>query len=140
MSWIDDDLDKLKKLRLRNNTVKNGAEGIFNDLWDGIVDLTKEATTKGLFVKTNGSPYERVVWASPCPNFQDKGELKITLHREREEISACGPDESIVLSIDMCDDGVVCLKYKGKRVRIEEASRLILEPFLFPELQPQSKS
>jgi len=143
MTWIDDHVDQLNKLRSRNSAVANGAEGIFEELWKEIVSLSKEAAAKGLRVRTNGSAFDRIVGKSSYPILLDprnEKQLRISLDKQRELISACGPDQTIDLSIDLCDDGVVCLKYKDKRIRIEEAAKLILEPFFFSELQFKDNS
>ena len=143
MSWIDDRLEQSQKLMERNRAVADSAEGLFNDLWKEISALTKEAHDKGLGIGTNGSEYERVVWASVIPRLgqsTDRRELRIDLHKDREKISVSGSSVPLGLSIDVCDDGVVCLKHNGKRILIQDAARLILDPFFFPELQPKDSN
>jgi hypothetical protein len=143
MSWIDKRIQQRQKLMERNKAVADGAEGLFDDLWKEIAALTKEANDKGLPVGTDGSAYERVVWAAVIPRLgqpTDRRELRINLHKDREEISVSGSSVPLGLSIDVCDDGVICLKHNGRRILIQGAARLILDPFLFPELQPKDNS
>jgi hypothetical protein len=40
-----------------------------------------------------------------------------------------------MLDLDVCEDGVVCLKLAGSMILIEDAAKRILDPFLFPQLQ-----
>jgi hypothetical protein len=91
-------------------------------------------------IETNGGSFARIVKACIPPNWKIPKELKIVLDMTREKISASHDDQIIEFSIDVCDDGVVCLKRDGKRVLIKEAAQLILDPFLFPELQPKDKN
>ena len=129
-----------EKLMSRNSEVMRGAEGIFNELWDEIVGFAREADAKGMPVKTNGSSFERIVLASEFPYFSNlsrQRNLTITLDRVNEKISASWLDEAIDLLIDVCDDGVICLKHEGKKILLKDAAKLILDPFLFPDLQPK---
>ena len=121
----------------RNRAVANGAMVIFDDLWREIVALVKEAKEKGLSVFTNGTPFERIVCTSLNPSTEGRRELRISLCREPERISVSGLAQSIEFLIEEDDNRVVCLKWKEKPISIEKAARLILEPFLFPELQPR---
>lgn len=143
MSWIDERVEQRRRLTERNKAVAEGAEVLFHDLWEEIAAQTKEAHDKFVQVGTNGSAYERIVWTPNVPSLAqptNRRELRINLHKEREEISISATEFSLNLSIDVCEDGVICLKHNGKRVLIQEAARLILDQFLFPELQPKNNS
>lgn len=138
MSWIDERVEQRRRLAERNKAVGEGAEVLFNDLWEEITAQTKEAQEKSVAVGTSGSAHERIVWApnvSSLAQPTNRRELKISLRKEREQISVSGTEFSMILSIDVGEDGVVCLKHNGKPVLIQEAARLILDQFLFPELQ-----
>jgi hypothetical protein len=147
MSWIDDRVEQRRKVTERNKAVAERAEVLFNDLWEEIAAQTKEAHEKFVAVGINGvgingSAHERIVWApnvSSLAQPTNRRELKIHLSKEREQISVSGTEFSMNLSIDVGEDGVVCLKHNGKPVLIKEAARLILDQFLFPELQPKKQ-
>src|ERR1017187_2013290 len=115
MTWIDDRLEQLKEVREHNRIIVAGAEAIFDDLWKEIAGLAKESNAKGHRVGTNGSANERIVFV-PIPSGGLKGrrELRIRLDKHLREISAEGNDVSLVLSIDICDAGVICLKDNGR--------------------------
>ena len=143
MGWIDERMEQHRRLMERNRFVADSAESLFDELWKEIAARTKEAHDKGLPAGTDGSAYERIVWASVVPRLSqatNRRELRINLHKQLEDISVTGSDFSLNLSIDVCEDGVICLKHNGKRILIPEAARLILDPFLFPELQPKNSS
>jgi hypothetical protein len=138
MSWIDERVEQRRRLVERNKAVAEGAEVLFNDLWEEITAQAKEAHEKFVAVGIDGSAHEKIVWApnvSSLAQPTNRRELKINLHKEREQISISGTEFSMILTIEVCEDGVVCLKYNGKPVLIQEAARLILDQFLFPELQ-----
>ena len=141
MSWIDERVEQRRRLTERNKAVAEGAEVLFKDLWEEITAQAKEAQEKSVAVGTsNGSAHERIVWAPNVASLAqptNRRELKISLSKEREQISVSGTEFSMILSIEVGEDGVVCLKHNGKPVLIQEAARLILDQFLFPELQPK---
>jgi hypothetical protein len=142
MSWIDERVEQRRRLTERNKALAEGAEVLFNDLWEEIDTQTKEAREKSVAVGTNGSAHERIVWAPNVASLAqptNRRELKINLRKEREQISVSGTEFSLNLSIDVGEDGVICLKHNGKRVQVQEAARLILDQFLFPELQPKKQ-
>jgi len=139
MSWIDERVEQRRRLAERNKALAEGAEVLFNNLWEEITAQAKEAQEKSVAVGTsNGSAHERIVWApnvSSLAQPTNRRELKISLRKEREQIAVSGTEFSMILSIDVGEDGVVCLKHNGTPVLIQEAARLILDQFLFPELQ-----
>jgi hypothetical protein len=140
MTWIDERLEQLRRKTERDRAVFDGADRLFDELWAEVEGRVKEANSKGLRVGTNGFAYERIVWASVIPPLEQpsakRRELRINLHRESEGISVSGSYQTWTLKIDVCEDGVVCLKHNDKAIVIQEAARLILDPFLFPELKP----
>ena len=140
MSWIDERVEQRRKLTERNRAVAEGAEVLFKALWEEISLQTKEAHEKSVPCGINGSGHERIVWTpnvSSLAQPTNRRELKINLLKEREQISVSGTEFSLILSIDVGVDGVVCLKHNGKPVLMQEAARLILDQFLFPDLQPK---
>ena len=61
-------------------------------------------------------------------------ECVIKFETKRNEITARGTGVDVKFSIDVCDDGVICLKRNGERISLEDAAGLILRPFAYPEL------
>ena len=140
MSWIDERVQQRRRLAERNKAVAEAAEVLFNDLWQEITAQAKEAQEKSVAVGTDGSAHERIVWAPNVASLaqpMNRRELKISLRKEIEQISVSGTEFSMNLSVAVGEDGVVCLKHNGEPVLIQEAARLILDQFLFPELQPK---
>ena len=139
MSWIDERVEQRRRLAERNKAVGEGAEVLYRDLWEEITAQTKEAQEKSVAVGTNnGSAHERIVWAPNVASLaqpMNRRELKISLRKEIEQISVSGTEFSMNLSVAVGEDGVVCLKHNGEPVLIQEAARLILDQFLFPEFQ-----
>ncbi|SPE34140.1 hypothetical protein SBA2_860010 [Acidobacteriia bacterium SbA2] len=138
MSWIDERVQQRRRLAERNKAVAEAAEVLFNDLWVEITAQAKEAQEKSVAVGTDGSAHERIVWAPNVASLaqpMNRRELKISLRKEVEQISVSGTEFSMNLSVTVGEDGVVCLKHNGEPVLIQEAARLILDQFLFPEFQ-----
>ena len=138
MSWIDERVQQRRRLAERNKAVAEAAEVLFNDLWQEITAQAKEAQEKSVAVGTDGSAHERIVWAPNVASLaqpMNRRELKISLRKEIEQISVSGTEFSMNLSVAVGEDGVVCLKHNGTPVLIQEAARLILDQFLFPEFQ-----
>ena len=138
MSWIDERVEQRRRLAERNKAVAEAAEVLFNELWEEITAQAKEAQEKSVAVGTDGSGHEKIVWApnvSSLAQPTNRRELKISLRKEVEQISVSGTEFSMNLSVAVGEDGVVCLKHNGTSVLIQEAARLILDQFLFPEFQ-----
>ena len=128
MTWIDDRLAQWTRKKENDRAIADCAEAIFNELWDEVKQFVHEANSKGFQLTTNGSPHQRVI--------QCRGEvLRITLNRDAEVISVEAPTFNFTLSFAVGNDGVVGLKCNEKRVSLFQAARLVLDPFLFPDLQ-----
>ena len=135
MSWINDRIEQRKKLIERNNAIANNGESLFGELWGSIKACVAEGKAIGLAIETNGTSLERIVATCTPPDMHKRKELRIKLDKYGEKVTISEPDRQIEFLIDVCDDGVICLKLDGKQVSIHEAARLILDPFLFPDLQ-----
>jgi len=138
MTWISGRLEQRKKLIDRRNAVANNAENLFGELWIAIITCTTEAKASGLAVETNGTSLERVVAACTPPDPHKRKELRIKLDKYGEKVTVSESGRETEFLIDVCDDGVICLKLDGKQVTIQDAARLILDPFLFPDLQSEN--
>ena len=140
MNWIDDRLQQCNETWARSAQIEQAAEKIFNNIWDAITPLVEEAKTKGIKALTNGHPYERtVVLSVGAPLIRSSGNPRIMvmkLEKDKHCILVSGMQPNIQLDMDVCDDGVVCVKINGKRFSIGDASVYILDRFFFPDLAP----
>jgi len=142
MSWIEDRLGQRKRLKEHRQIIAEGAESLFESLWQEIVGNVKEAAEKGLQVGTNGAGYERIVWESMTPRpgqrSANRKEVKITLRKEREAVSISETtplSEPYDFQITVDDNGVVSLAFNGAKWSIQKAAQFILDRFLFPDVQ-----
>lgn len=142
MSFIDDRLAERKELERRNNLIDEHAIPIYEALWKKIAEHVKEAHEKGLPVLTNGSLQNRIVRMSvdPAPHQSGRRPDEFRLVLKNDRISARG-DRGLNLefTLDVCPDGLVCLKAQGMEISVEEAAIRILDPFLFPDLPRLSR-
>lgn len=143
MTWIDDRLAERDRRNERAERILSRAEEIFANLWKEIKHCVDEAKSKQLPVSANGSPYERVILIpDPIQPPRAFGEevsrssvskrLHVKLEKDTSKITVSGPPHEI--TIDECEDNVVCLKINSKPISLPDAARAILDPFLFPEL------
>lgn len=105
------------------------------DLWAKMNAYITEATQKGFTLRTNGSLYDRVV-EHEVPMGQ-RPLLNLALDVTRELISAKQqgrPHFEFIFVLDVCPDGVVCLKYSDEQIQTEDTAVRLLKQFLFPEL------
>ena len=137
MSWIDERLAERKALADRNRLLDEHAVSIYEAVWEEMMKVVEEAKTKGgLALFPNGGLQKRhITWAVPS----NDRTLNFTM-KDKRQIRASGTGVDLVFELDICDGGVVCLKYGVSQVSEQEAARAILDPFLFPELAAQSKS
>lgn len=145
MSWIDERLQQRREIFLRNTQIEHDSERIFNDIWDAIIPFVEEAALKGINVSTNGTPFERTVSLSVVTETLTRRTASlpkvatIKLEKEKHVITVVGTQPNIELAIDICSDGVVCVKYQGRRVLIGGIAAYILDRFLFPDLAPMTQ-
>ena len=94
-----------------------------------------EAKEKGFVLSTNGAPRKRVISLAKKNRSGDFFECEVALVDAKNRIRASGDRVELFLDLDICPDGVVCLKLSGRQISIEGAAISILDPFLFPQLQ-----
>ena len=147
MEWFDKRLAEANLLRQQYAQVRESAETVFEDLWTAVKAIVVDAAKTKVFasIATNGNSSVRVVkmrvesssWLGP----EDK-ELTIRLSDDKRNIEASGSAGrvKVILSLGVCPDGVVCLKYEGKELRPSEAAIKVMDPFLFPEFYTGSEN
>lgn len=132
MGWLDERMAQSKALRECEKNIWDNAPGLFNAIWDSIVALVEDAKKRGFVLVTNGGPYDRVVRLPQTPG--EPLELRITLSSSRTKITVLAPNMSMDLPIDLCADGVACVKLDGLEASLEDVAIRALDPLLFPEL------
>jgi hypothetical protein len=136
MSWIDERLTAQEKAKRDWELISAHGEKVYDALWQEIADRVAEAKNGGMRVSANGSTYERIVLLGAAPTtrqpYTEPQQLKIVLKKDEALILVSSSRVNLELSLAVCPDGVVCIQYEGREVVIPEASRMILEPFLFP--------
>jgi hypothetical protein len=137
MTWIEGRISDLEAWQSRNATIRAHAVEIYEALWGEIAEHVKEAAQKGFQASTNGAPRKRNVSLEKENKRGECWELQIMLVDAKDRIRAKGDRGNVdfFLDLDICPDGVVCLKLDGSRLSIEDAAIRILDPFLFPQLQ-----
>lgn len=138
MSWIDDRLKQRDDTYRRTVLIERAAPVVFDNLWDAIVPWVEEAKKRNMPVFTNGTPYERIVILSTPIRLgqtqSDPKHLTLSIAKDRSAIVVTGiGSEPTTLILDMCDDGVVCIKHKGEEVPIADIAISLLDQFFFPE-------
>jgi hypothetical protein len=137
MTWIESRMADLEAFLRRNAIIREHAVTIYDALWDTMVGHLDEAKASGFAVSTNGALQKRTVKLAKQNLSGNCFEFDLTLVDSKIRIRAHGDRVNVMLDLDVCPDGVVCLKLGGDRVSIEQAAIFILDPFLFPQLQNQ---
>lgn len=138
VTWIDRRIADLEAWRTRNTAVRESALEIYEALWTEIVGHVQDAQARGIDASTNGAPRKRVVRLPKENKSGQYFELQVILADSKDRIRATGArlkPVDLTFHLDICPDGVVCLKLNEERVSIEDAAIAILDPFLFPQLQ-----
>lgn len=140
MNWIDDRVAERESITRRNQLIKASAEKVFNTLWEEIEKWLAEARNKGGFlIHTNGTLYERMIFASisPPPSEPSRNPKRLTVKLTKDKSAIVAIEfgvSPVKLLLDVRPNDVVCLKHNDKQVSMSEAAILVLDPFLFPEL------
>jgi hypothetical protein len=143
MSWVDDAFNESEQLAIRNQRIESGRGQLYDDLWKHVTDDIQEINKRGrAALHTNGTTYNRIV--SPTnpimrANYPHDVDVSKDCHIKLEgrKITVSGYGIGLSFDVDVCPDGVVCLKQNGEHVKLEKASMMILRPLAFPELPKQ---
>lgn len=138
MSFIDDGIAKRQELKKRNDLIDEHGPKIYNDLWERMTRYFDEANEKHFKIFTNGSLFDRLVEIQlirPNATSSHREKFRLVLDAKLRRITAIG-DRGVHFTflLDVCPDGIVCLKQNESRVENEDAVVMILTQFLFPEL------
>lgn len=123
MSWITDRVNREKDShkRLGEQSAKT-----YEDLWKEIAERVEEANTHGVpAFLDSGSGFSRRVGLT-----RKGGEPKMLTVRLSKDGSAIQSSGGVTLELDAGTDPIR-LKHDGRQVSIQDAGKLILEPFLF---------
>lgn len=139
MSFIDDGIEQRKTISERKYLIDLHASKIYEELWSKITGYINEANQKGFYLYTNGSLHDRTVGlrTPPVGRALSKEERVFKLTLSGEQISAkesTNKGVSCTLRLDVCPDGIVCLKMSESQVSVDDAAIMILKKFIFPEL------
>lgn len=141
MTWIDDRLAQRQAEQERQRKIFAGSEPLFRGLWTEIEALATEASGKGFKLWLEGSDVlgrssfeHRITMATATPG--GPADLTISVNREKGLIVAKGDNVNVRFTVDIGEDGNVCLKRAdGKEVSLITAAIDVLDPFLFPDLR-----
>jgi hypothetical protein len=137
MNWIERRLADLEAHQQRNAAIRERAVEIYEALWREIVGHVGDAQAKGIAVSTNGAPRKRVVKLGKQNLSGGYWEAEVSLPDSKDRIRAKGDRVDLIFMLDVCPDGVVCLRCStgAESISIEDAAIAILDPFLFPQLR-----
>jgi hypothetical protein len=141
MEWIKEGIDNWREAVRKSDLIAESAEGIFDDLWNEVVEISLAAKTQGMNLATNGAPSKRVVIMDPMhwgPKMVESRKLSIELAKNQRSIVAQSDAGEMVFEIAVCPDGVVCLKRGASKITAREAAKEIMQSFLFKGKSPFS--
>jgi hypothetical protein len=141
MEWIEQKLSEWRKMQGDLMAIEGAADSIFEQLWDDIAESARVADLHGMGIKTNGMPRHRtVIMAQPLmvPRMAADRRLTIDLVENRRRITTNSDAGNKDFTIEICPDGVVCLKLLSQRISIQDAAREVMEDFLFKGDSPFS--
>ena len=144
MTWISDRIKERDAANRMQQFISGAAEAVFKTLWKNIEDFVPQANKEGRFAlqlnRKQADEGEIIKPVVPAPGAIHRlmpETLRIRLERDKGKIvaSCFTPNIYLSFSIEVCsrNKNLVCLVHCGKEVSAEEACRLILDPFLFPQ-------
>lgn len=141
MSFIDDAIAQRKALKERALQISAHGEKIFADMWTrmgGYIDEARRKNPEEFHISTNGSLFDRIVESQIIPagaTEMHREKFNLTLDAREEQITAKGDGKvNFTFNLDICQDGVVCLKFKNEPIGTDDAVVKILRRFFFPDL------
>ncbi len=140
MTWIDDTEKHLADITKRDGQIRTDADVLFKGLWDELKANVADARriTRFASLETNGNPEARIIKMQvpgPVAMPREKS-VRISLMKDEHRIVTNDGVVDVVIDIDVCDDGVTCLKINGSQASYAEVAIAILRPFLYPGIGP----
>jgi hypothetical protein len=136
--WLEDRIAESAALQARSKYITDSAMEVYEFLWREIMQVIEDARKHKFPLFTDVSFDDRVISLSvdpgPPATHRNRDELHVRLAADKHSITAVGPRVNIVLNLDICEDGIVCLKSKGEHIAVKDAAIKILDCFLFPDL------
>jgi hypothetical protein len=141
VSWIDDAEKRWRAGHDRAARIEEHATSLYEALWAEVLRTlngVKSSVERFADITTNGKQLAHVISFPEDARYPvPPRSVQIELQKSEHRIVTSGrPNESdlvIRFDIDICNaDDSVCLKFEGKEVSYEEASRRILTALLYP--------
>jgi hypothetical protein len=129
MTWIESRIADGEEWRARNANIRAHAVEIYEAL---IKSHVEEAEQKGFAESTNGAPRKSKVSLEKENKSGNCWELQVSLMEAKDRIRAVEGRVDLSFDLDVCPDGVVCLKFAGTPISIRDAAIRVLDPFCFP--------
>lgn len=143
MTWWDDAHREATAIATRERLIVDQQDETFRLLWKELLAQLEDGKRFFPDLFTNGQEFSRSIKlpvppSTPIPILKSVPalEVQITLHRKEHQIIVSGHTVDIEIAVDVCDDGVICLKVNDKEVSIAEVATDILRRFAFPQLYP----
>ena len=133
MSWLDDQIEEKRNFDERRAKIDADAVTLSDDLWVALCKIAAEAGQKGFTLNPNVTETKRSIGFGAV-NMLGHRRMDFALTRDKPNVTASWGGDSIRFEIDICNDGTVCLNWKGVPVSIDRAAHQIMRSFLFPEL------
>jgi hypothetical protein len=146
MSWVDEAIAEATEFQRREQLRQTKATPMYRELRNEIRSRVKELKESGAklspYFQTldvhEGDPYDLVISMSqqvPAgQNYSNPKELHVAFNQKASSIHTSGPGPSLTFAF-VVEGEQVHLSHERQQVSIEDAGRLILKPFFFPELQ-----
>ena len=141
MTWFEERYARYEKLVHERQLVLFNGRALFESLWKEIISITKSAEEKKIKFQTSGDPENRTIAMILVGNpFQAEfRRLDLKLTAGFRSVVAASDAGKTTLPIVVCPDGVVCFSSEqGSYLTIDQASKAILEPFIFEGQSPFS--
>lgn len=146
MGWLADTERQWLAARERDAQIETHATEIYEALWAEVLARVNEAkATISRFagLTTNGRQLAHVV-SFPMDMSTNAvappRSIEIALHKTEHQIVVEGPGIEICFEIGICKDNAVCLKLDGDKISYERAAQQVLTAFLYPGLEPVSRT
>jgi hypothetical protein len=138
MTWWDDAHNDATAIVNRERLIVDQQDETFRLLWKELLAQLEDGKRFFPDLFTNGQEFSRsiklpVSLATTKPLVSVR-EVQVTLHRKEHQIIVSGHTVDLEIVVDVCDDGVICLKVGDQVVSMAEVATDILRRFAFPQL------
>lgn len=140
--WFEDRYKQYERAVYERDLIRKNGANAFGDLWRVVLETIKAANNKAMGLTPGGSAQNRFVQmlrSEPFSPETNSRALALSVSNDFRTITAESDAGKVVINVVVGLDNVIGFSKDKGPIGVSDASKLILEPFLFGGESPFSE-